>query len=276
MAGIYYKDKDGREVRLPGFVGPRGPKGDKGDGEALKAFASGEAVRMGDVSPLEHEMAVKVSGVDDPGAVKVLKFGKNMINRAAATVSSGTLTFDGSKQTFTSTSGGGNISYTLGNYQDLVGKEITISYTMTDFVSSAGRTSFNTFVMADTIEIKRFSKTINQKAVYTFTVPENPEASELVIRQYVGYMTTAAGDYVTVDSLQAEIDDEATGWEDFAEMTEYAVNADGTVTGVTSLSPTTTLMTDVEGAIIDVEYNRDLNKAFDELKNAIIALGGNV
>ena len=35
-------------------------------------------------------------------------------------------------------------------------------------------------------------------------------------------------------------------------------------------------MTDTEGAIIDAEYNRDINKAFAEMQQAIISLGGNV
>lgn len=41
--------------------------------------------------------------------------------------------------------------------------------------------------------------------------------------------------------------------------TEYTPNADGTVNGVTSLYPNTTLMTDTEGVIIDCEYNRNIN-----------------
>jgi hypothetical protein len=35
-------------------------------------------------------------------------------------------------------------------------------------------------------------------------------------------------------------------------------------------------LTDTAGAVIDVENNRDINKAFAELYNAIISLGGNV
>lgn len=57
---------------------------------------------------------------------------------------------------------------------------------------------------------------------------------------------------------------------------EYAIAADGTVEGVTSLSPTTTLYADTAGVKIEAKYNRDLNKAFAELYNAIISMGGNV
>ena len=62
----------------------------------------------------------------------------------------------------------------------------------------------------------------------------------------------------------------------YIEPVEYPVSADGTVEGVTPIYPATTLMTDTEGAVIDCTYNRDINKAFEELYNAIISTGGNV
>jgi hypothetical protein len=52
--------------------------------------------------------------------------------------------------------------------------------------------------------------------------------------------------------------------------------ADGTVEGVVSIYPNTTLLTDTTGVLVKAEYNRDLNKAFAELQQAIISLGGNI
>ena len=49
----------------------------------------------------------------------------------------------------------------------------------------------------------------------------------------------------------------------------YTPNPDGTVEGVTSLYPTTTLLTDTDGVVIDVEYNRDANKVVEELLSII-------
>ena len=57
---------------------------------------------------------------------------------------------------------------------------------------------------------------------------------------------------------------------------EYTPTADGTVNGVTSLYPCTKLSTNVDGIVIECEYNRDINKAFEELQQAIISLGGTV
>ena len=57
---------------------------------------------------------------------------------------------------------------------------------------------------------------------------------------------------------------------------EYTPNEDGTVEGVTSISPNMTLVPTTGVMITECEYNRDINKAFAELQQAIISLGGNI
>lgn len=73
-----------------------------------------------------------------------------------------------------------------------------------------------------------------------------------------------------------ELGDTYTGYEPVLPEVNYTPSADGTVTGVKNIYPTTTLLSDTDGVIIDVEYNRDINKAFEELQNAILSQGGNV
>ena len=75
---------------------------------------------------------------------------------------------------------------------------------------------------------------------------------------------------------QLEFGTEVTSYEPYKEPTTHSISADGTVEGVASIYPTTTLVADTEGVVMDVEYNRDINKAFAELVNAIISIGGNV
>ncbi len=83
----------------------------------------------------------------------------------------------------------------------------------------------------------------------------------------------------TVNNLifkpQLEVGTTATPYEPYVEPTTYAVEADGAVNGVMSLYPSTTLITD-NRALIECEYNRDINKAFEELTQIIISLGGNI
>lgn len=387
MAGIYYKDKDGREVRLPGFVGPRGPRGPKGDGEALKAFASGEAVRMDDVSTVEHEMAVKVRSknilpypyysstsiitdfvgeinINDDTSItfngystknfqydvfkKDLHIEKDMILSGCPTGGSAStyciqavcIKEDGTFIYPTDTGNGAKIpkgykverifcmikqaSGTVNLTFKPMLEQGTTATAYTPYIEDVsavkvkkhglnlwdeqweiGNITNNgeNMVATDTIRSKNFIPVkagiklychIPQlvrvvyydvdKVRYANTYP-NPGGTVTPTKD--GYIRFAVGASIgTGNPAITEYgnnicislyNSDATGrYEPYIEPTEHTVNADGTAAGVTSLSPTTTLMTDVEGAIIDVEYNRDINKAFDELKNAIIALGGNV
>lgn len=65
-------------------------------------------------------------------------------------------------------------------------------------------------------------------------------------------------------------------YEPYKEPITHTINADGTVEDVTAIYPNTTLLPDTSGIVLAVEYNRDINKAFEELAQAIVSLGGNV
>lgn len=72
--------------------------------------------------------------------------------------------------------------------------------------------------------------------------------------------------------IQIELGKEKTDFEPYVEPAKYTVNADGTVMGVKSFPVSTMIFsTDTPGMIIDVEYNRDINKAFAALETAIIS-----
>lgn len=61
---------------------------------------------------------------------------------------------------------------------------------------------------------------------------------------------------------------------EFYNRADYTPNSDGTVNGVTSLYPNTTLMTDTEGVIIDCDYYKDIDKTFNELTTSVALSGG--
>lgn len=77
-----------------------------------------------------------------------------------------------------------------------------------------------------------------------------------------------------VCKVQFEIGDAATDYKAYQEEQILIPNADGAVPGITSLSPSMTILTDTEGVIVECEYNRDTNKVIEKLTNAIKALGG--
>ena len=78
-----------------------------------------------------------------------------------------------------------------------------------------------------------------------------------------------------VVTVQLQEGETASEWEEYNNAT-YTPETDGTVKGVTALSPNMTFITDTAGVTINCEYNRDINAAFAELQQAIISLGGNV
>lgn len=127
------------------------------------------------------------------------------------------------------------------------------------------------------------SKDKNSTGFRSSVYISKPTANIAKIRFYASEdAESATGDTATFKDIQIELassnysTDLPTTYEPFVVPTEHAVNADGTVDGVKSLYPSMTLMTDTDGATLDVSYNRDINKAFAELQNALISLGGNV
>jgi hypothetical protein len=96
----------------------------------------------------------------------------------------------------------------------------------------------------------------------------------------VGYVCLQINQGTVLDNVrfypQIEVGATATEPKPYIEPASYPVTADGTVEGVKSIYPNTTLLTDTSGVLIECEYNKDINKAFAELQNAIISLGGNV
>lgn len=82
---------------------------------------------------------------------------------------------------------------------------------------------------------------------------------------------------VTYDDVikpQIEVGTSVTEFEPYKEPITYTAEKNGNVEGVISLYPTTTLISN--NCTIQAQYNRDLNKAFEELTTAILSLGGNV
>lgn len=56
----------------------------------------------------------------------------------------------------------------------------------------------------------------------------------------------------------------------------YKPNADGTVDDVSFMSPYTVISTNSANVNIRCEYNRDINEVLEQLRQAILSLGGNV
>lgn len=103
--------------------------------------------------------------------------------------------------------------------------------------------------------------------------------SRVLIRFYfnIDSITEASDTIITkamFSNVQLELGSTATDYEPYITPTDYTPTADGTVEGVTSLYPNTTLMTDTEGVLIDCDYYKDIDKTFNELTTSVALSGG--
>ncbi len=81
------------------------------------------------------------------------------------------------------------------------------------------------------------------------------------------------GSTLTVSNIQIEVGNKVTAYEEYTEQTANA-NADGTVNGLTPVSPNMTLRTDTQGVFINLTYNADtkmyIDNKFNELSVALL------
>ena len=231
----------------------------------------GSAIRIDDISPVTHEMSVKISSdtVTDLTAVKVTRCGKNLIPLPYSQLPIGTTTLNGIEFTVyedgsilmngTATTGFAIYLYT--NKQDLLGLRAGDIITGSKWVSDdSQKANFNL-----TFNYYNIDGDMKEGAINLGVYHRN--LTTTITEDYVGwgiYIYISSGK--TFDNLlfkpQLELGKTATDYEPYVKPTEYTPNADGTVNGITSLYPNTTLMTDTDGVIIDCEY---LTKLYTEV-----------
>lgn len=214
--------------------------------------------------------------IEDLSAVKVNKFGKNILNLTslvgATTANGGTLTC-GEDCGIT----GSGIPTGVVRWQ-IISKNVPNSrlpkgkYTLSAhgnftnmacyfYIYDSNGKSLGNFSVSNSVTNKKFD--LGEFPDYDYYVIEIKRANDDVEMSGTMY-------------LQLEPGEIATKYEPFIATVEYPVNADGTIEGKIQISHDITLITDTEGTIIHCKYNRDINKAFAELQQAIISLGGNI
>lgn len=196
--------------------------------------------------------------IPDLTAVKVRKQGKNLIPYPYAET---TKTLNGI--TFTDNGDGTITANGTATAQTdfLVSQKLTVpegTYILSNYIDADKRVFLS--VKSNDGSIKYFNRT-------AFSIKYGDVIQWVYIRIQSG---TVCENIIFYPQL--ELGTTATEYEPGITPIEYTPNTDGTVEGVTSLYPTTTLTTDTAGAIIDCEYNRDMNKAYSDLLQRIAAL----
>ena len=239
---------------------------------ALKGSASGEVVRVDDVSPIEHTAKARVSG-------------KNIISypfkETTKTVSGITFTDNRNGSVTANGTATANVTFSINTRLEITSAGV---YTLSGCPQGGSGIKYmlaaNYYV--DDVETTGVRDIGNG---YSISLKENNDVKI--------YIYIASG--VTVSNLtfypQLELGDTATEYEPYIDpstvtVTRYGVDendnpqtytpaTDGTVEFV-SLSPTMTLLTDTQGVNIDLEYNQDTNKAMQNVKDDVKTLDDTV
>ena len=105
-------------------------------------------------------------------------------------------------------------------------------------------------------------------------MPASQTVNDTTITILKPVIVTMAGQYTEITDCQLELGTTATDYEPYIEPQTVTANADGTVEGLTSLSPNITVTTDTEGVVIDMTYNADTKMYIDnklaEISTAIV------
>jgi hypothetical protein len=273
-SGVYLGEEEPTDPHVNVWVNPEGITTDDINNNtfsnALKGEATGEIIALTDISPIEHEVEVKVRNKNlyFNSETKISTIRETMTCETIANKSDFIL--NGTIDTDTPFSISTGIPLKAGTY--------TISIHGTNNLRDGYDRIY--IIDEDGIILKNY---ILNGAPKTFTIAKDVSAT---VKAVLGQDTVYNNAHC---SIQIEAGSTATNYvphndlnavklivQTNSKTTEYAVDAAGAVNGVICTGELTKLYTDATGAIIDVKYNRDINKAFAELANAIISLGGNV
>ncbi len=259
---------------------------------ALKGTKTGASIGIDDISPIEHEMSVRVSS-------------KNMI--------------DGSLWKNSATANGVTVMYSKEEDCFILNgttvKNTTTGIKPLNIYAKNKTTIFSTKYVSGTVNVPtgehavfylgkgdsptgtfaNYRSTFDFKEEDTVGTPSTLTDYDYINRAWF-YITSGVSFDNYKIRIQLEFGDEVTEYtpyiSDLSSVTVskkkddgtvaaiYTPSADGKVTGVNSLYPVTGLSVNNSGAVITAEYNCDITKAFSQLEekfiNAILSSGGNV
>ena len=215
---------------------------------------------IGDTAPTEYTPYV------DPTAVTVTRRGKNIAKPSLTSLTVNGYTVKPNAD--------GTVTVT-GAATESVGTSFDIAFRGTEGTRLSANCSYKLTAWKDGVQCSVGAKCVLADGSVEWGFAGVRDYERTITRAYIQFTpeigdTSKCGTY----KVQLECGNATTEYEPYKGAT-HTPNADGTP-NIVSLSPTTTIFTDTEGVIIDLEYNRDINKAFEELCQAIISLGGNI
>ena len=229
---------------------------------AFKGYAEGTIVQVNDVSPVGHIVGCKVRGEGvDLSTVKVTRCGRNLIpaykDLSTKTVNGVTFTVNADKSITCNGTATDNAVFRLTTDYKLPSGV----YTLLGCPSSgSGNARLQTNKLIDGAA-KTGAIDLGGGGVLSVD-------GEYYVYTYVVVLSGQTVSNITFKPMMLLASDTDTTYEAPFYDT-YSVNADGTVDGMTSLSPSMTIFTDAANTTISCEYNKDSNKVVQSLYNYI-------
>lgn len=268
----------------------KGEKGEQGDvnteylhnnfASVIKNTLSGTIVTANDVSPIEHSLAIKLSSdtLTDFSNVGVSRLGKNLYNLYDENVknNNGVNAFDTIVKENNQLILTEDNSVLVSNMPVLIFYKselpkgtyiLSYNYNFENSLPVAIRPNEFLYYADDTIvAIDKLVDVTEGTQTRTITL-----SKDCTLRiDFYQHINSAAEEHSSktiykaiFSNIQLEVGSTATDYEPYIEPQTVTANADGTVEGLTSISPDMTVTTDTEGVVIDMTYNADTKMYID-------------
>jgi hypothetical protein len=218
---------------------------------------SGSAISVNDVNSMEHSLGVELTSdtITDLSGVEVSRYGKNLCSNI-----------------FSEYANTNYCSFYIGNVpliMSLKDKDTSVDISGCYFGWAVDPNNVNNgyrwVVENGTVKSLKTNTSVQngKRCPYLIIYPGGDNAE------------TTLNKIMQRWDIQVELGTVATEFEPYKSYLTATASADGTVEGLTSLSPNMTLVSDTEGVTINCEYYRDIDTYINNLTTNIALTGGN-
>lgn len=236
-------------------------------------FAGGEGAGDCVISNIQVEegtTATEYTPYIDPATVTVARCGKNFWHSRdlsyPRTVSGVTINYDPVSQiyTFNGTSTSPGDIYTVPNGADIMHINAGETWTLKVEVMGGNVDGVATCSgkMSPLVNTAGYTNTIHANTESLYVTKTYTEAADITKMYFYVYASGIVFNNFRC-RIQFEPNSKPTAFEKFKDLSEYIPAADGIVSGMTSLSPCMTVLTDTPGVTVDCEYIVDTKTYID-------------